>query len=136
MPPAGDPRIPRFEGGLSLRGGSEQLLYGKSENAKHEMCEDFGVTTDSDETSPETVFDTGESTFCRCSKSKAPGLVRIKVFLGFGPRIVVNDWDVVQSNAVLTNESIIICGVHQVVEAGDSLCCDARQRDGGLTIVH
>ncbi len=80
------------------------------------------MTSDPDETSSETVLDSRESSFGRRSQQVSLSLCRIEGLFGFTSGIVIDDGDVVEGDAVFSDESVVIGGVHDVVETGDSLC--------------
>lgn len=110
---------------------SHQLVSTESKQPKHQMAHDFGMSFDHDVAAAEFVLEARVGPFGHGAFTVANFIGRLEVFLLAATRIVVDQGNMSQFAAVVVQLFAAVGSVHHIVQIGDPLLRDVRQRHGG-----
>ena len=121
--------------GVSLS-QSHQRVCGQCQNTEHQVSHRFGVPLDHEVVSAELILESRIAALGGGTLVVSDCFGRGELDLLATPRVMIDQGDMAQASAMVTQPGAAIGGIHQVVEVDHALGTDQRQGDGGTTVVH
>ena len=123
-------------GGAFSLSQSHQLIGRQGQDTEHQVPHDLGAALDPEGVTAELILEPRIAALGDGAFVVADRVGRLERLLQAAARIVVDQRDMAEATAVLMQFEAAIGGIHDVVEIGDALRADQRQRNGGAAVVH
>ena len=111
------------------------MIASQRQHRQHQVRGDFGGAAHAHPARAELVLEAGIDPLDLGADLEAFGGMRGEVDLLPAARVVIDQGEVVQIAAVLSDERTAVSGVHEIVEAGHARGSQRGQRDDDLRIV-
>src|SRR5471032_785088 len=129
-----------FDGVDDVSAGStsqtHQLVGAKREQPEHQMTKDLGMSFDHDVAATKFILEAGVGALGGTALTVTHRVSRFEVLLVAATRVVIDQRHMPHFPAVGVQLLAAVGGIHQVVQVGDALPSDVRQRHGGATVMH